>query len=248
MIDKLTSKSRKEEEQPSSRENVQLPQMSEVAQIQPGVMPSEPGSGTEGLSFMSAISEEEGMGLMAPVSLETQARPDQVEQSDKLMQQQLAQEKYIRLRLRIEKGKLSVIGVRAVEGSLTVEKRLQGEVLYEVNSGQTLIAAGSLPTLGEVRGLPYPEGLPEQQMHHITELSIAEFTVRIPQQDISLASLPDLQITVYRAKGGAPGQELTAEPLRMQFGEQLRKVAQLQGIQLETLPKTVQGELQQALQ
>ena len=43
MIDKLTSKSRKEEEQPSSRENVQLPQMSEVAQIQPGVMPSEPG-------------------------------------------------------------------------------------------------------------------------------------------------------------------------------------------------------------
>lgn len=249
MVDKLTSKSRKDEEPGDSEKRAQSLQMPAVDQIRPEVVPQNLRSSGSGADFMSPILETEDGTLSAPASSEIQEFPDQIAPELAIdFINQMPEEKYIRLQLHVENGEISVIGARSVPGPLISEERLQGEIVYEVSTGQKLLAAGSLPTLGEARGLPHPEGTPEQQMHHITELSSDEFTVRIPQEELSLELLPDLQITVYRAKAGAPDQFLTSQPLSFQFGERLREVARLQGIHLAGLPEGVQRELRQAFQ
>ena len=77
--------------------------------------------------------------------------------------------------------------------------------------------------------------------------TVTDFNVRVPQGRLSLADLPKTEIVLYRIKDRPPEVAIRSGPLSAQFGEQLREVARLKGIQLKSLPTAVQTKLKRAL-
>ena len=100
-------------------------------------------------------------------------------------------EGYVRLRLRVTDGEISVVGAKAVEGPL-VEPKLQGALAYEATVGEKRVAAGGIPDVGERRSFPDPEGKGVMRGHHVEELKTYEVNVRIPKVQVSAAALPRL--------------------------------------------------------
>lgn len=153
----------------------------------------------------------------------------------------------VRLRLRIERGRVSVVSARAVPGVAPVPERLDYGLAYEITSGSRRVAVGSLPDVGTRRSFPDPEGRPGLEGHHLAELERFEVNVRVPQKEFSAASLPRLRVMFYRMKGQPPATLITEAPLLQQFPEQLRPVAELSGIDLGALPTPLRGELRKAM-
>lgn len=173
-------------------------------------------------------------------------RPDQVEPSGS---RETAQEPqgYVRLRLRVEDGELSVVGAKAVEGPL-VESKLQGSLAYEVTVGKKRVAAGAIPDAGERRSFPDPEGRGEMQGHHVAPLPAYDVNVRVPKEQVSAASLPRLEIALYRVKEPLPIERLEAGAIGPQFERELREVARIKGIQPEKLSGRVADEVRTAFE
>jgi hypothetical protein len=153
----------------------------------------------------------------------------------------------VRLRLRIERGRITVIGAKAIPGVVAPPERLDYGLAYEIASGDRRVAVGSIPDFGAWRGYPDPEGRPGLEGHHISELDATEVNVRVPQQAFSVTSLPRLRLTLFRMKGQPPAVPLTAEPLAVQFPDQLRPVAELRGIDIAALPHRIQDEMRAAM-
>lgn len=172
---------------------------------------------------------------------------DQQERKLERREEPKLRERYVRLRLRVEGGEISVVGARSVEGPLIAAEKLHSGLVYEAALGKKRIGIGSIPDVGVTRSFPLPEGSPGPEGHFITELPSYEFDVRLPQKEISPRALPRLRIVVYRAKGTTPIQRIHPEPLHVQFGERLREVAQLRGIYLDNLSVNMRKKLQQAL-
>ncbi len=154
---------------------------------------------------------------------------------------------YIRLRLRVEGGNVSVVGVRSIPGPLTTERTLQGELVYEVSRALESLATGTVPDVGVMRSFPATEGLPEQRVHHITETPSFEFNVRLPRDRLSRDTMPTTEIAIYRVKGGVLPRRLTEQPLSVQLDRELREVARLRGIDVGVLPGDVREQLDQAM-
>lgn len=152
----------------------------------------------------------------------------------------------VRLRLRVEHGHVSVIGAHAVPGTMPVPERLDYGLAYEIANGNRRVAVGSIPDVGMRRSFPDPDGRTGMEGHHLTELESFEINVRIPQKELSERALPRLRVTLFRMKGQPPVETITEAPLAEQFSGQLRPVAELRGIDLRELPKTVQSELKAA--
>ena len=89
-------------------------------------------------------------------------------------------EGYVRLRLRVSDGEMSVVGAKAVEGPL-VEPRLQGALAYEATVGEKRVAAGGIPDVGQRRSFPDPEGKGVSAGHHVERAQTYEVNVRIPK-------------------------------------------------------------------
>jgi hypothetical protein len=153
----------------------------------------------------------------------------------------------VRLRLRIERGRITVIGAQTIPGEVVPPERLDYGLAYEIASGDRRVAVGSIPDFGAWRGFPDPQGRPGLEGHHIAELDAMEVNVRVPQQAISATSLPRLRLTLFRMKGQPPAVPLTAEPLAAQFPDQLRPVAELRGIDIGALPHRIQDEMRAAM-
>ena len=152
---------------------------------------------------------------------------------------------YVRLRLRVQDGELSVLGAKAVEGPL-VESKLQGQLAYEVTLGQKRVAAGAVLDVGERRSFPDPKGKGEQQGHYATPLPSYEVMVRVPKEEVSAASLPRLEIALYRIKEELPVEATmlaAAGPIGPQFEKELREVGRMKGIRPEKLAKAVADEV-----
>jgi hypothetical protein len=252
MVDNLTAKSTMQADGSKPIiENATLPSMDDAlrsASAEPRSRVPELGANLMGPSAQGQ-SANPPTNLMAPVP-ET-VRTEQ--QSGQNVMRQLQPEekyvqKYVRLRLRVENGALSLMGASAVEGPLVMEEHLHGPLVYEVGTDQTRLAIGSIPDLGICRSFPHPQPVPGQEGHHITAVSSDEFTVRVPQQQFAAVALPDVQVRVYRVKGGKPDLSTGSRSLPLRSTPELRQVAQLQGIHLDTLPDGVQTELMQALQ
>jgi hypothetical protein len=155
---------------------------------------------------------------------------------------------YVRLRLRLDAGRLSLAGARAVAGPLLQPVRLHAGLACEVTVAGHRVAVDSIPDLGIWRSLPAP-GRPggERQGHHVTELDAFEFQVRVPRGDLPIGSLPDVRVAVYRCKGTAPSEEIGPGPIAEQFRRELREVASVDGVRLWELPADVQEELRDQL-
>ncbi len=153
----------------------------------------------------------------------------------------------VRLRLRITRGQVSVIAVHAVPGVLPAPERLDYGLAYEIRNGARRVALGSVPDVGMRRSYPDPQGRAGMQGHHLQELETIEVNLRLPQREFSAASLPKLQVQLFRMKGQPPAGAITAAPLAEQFKDHLRPVAELRGIDSAQLSPRLQGAVGAAL-
>jgi hypothetical protein len=159
-----------------------------------------------------------------------------------------ASESYLRMRVRVENGEMSVVDVHEVEGPLSMPDNLPSGFVYEVTLGQKRVAVGSVPDLGEWRSYPSPSGPPELRVHHVTSLPDAEFTMRIPREEVSLSALPKTEVALYQVKEPAGDRPISRGlALEAEFTNEIREVARLKGIMVNTLPKDVQKEIRRAL-
>jgi hypothetical protein len=175
-------------------------------------------------------------------------RPEQKERNVTRAEAAQQPEGYVRLRLRVTDGELSVVGAKAVEGPL-VEPKLQGALAYEVTVGEKRIAAGGIPDVGERRSFPDPEGKGEMSGHHVEELRTYEVSVRVPKEQVSAAALPRLEIALYKMKEELPetrGDRLPPGPIGAQFERELREVGRMKGIRPDRLAKPVAQEVRKA--
>jgi hypothetical protein len=158
-----------------------------------------------------------------------------------------AKEGYVRLRVLVEDGALSVAGAKFVEGPLAEANALHPGLAYEVTLGSRSIAAGGVADAGVWRSFPDPLGRPGLQGHHIAEVPSYEIAVRIPVQKLSISALPKAQITLYRWRGTGPAMALAGTPLKAQLKGPVETVATLKGIRMSQLSKEAQTELRRAL-
>jgi hypothetical protein len=158
-----------------------------------------------------------------------------------------AKEGYVRLRVLVENGALSVAGAKFVEGPLAETNALHAGLAYEVTLGSRSIWAGEVVDGGVWRSFPDPLGRPGLEGHHIAEVPSYEIAVRIPVQKLSISALPKAQITLYRWQGTGPATPVPGQPLKAQLKGRVETVATLKGIRMNQLSKQAQQELRRAL-
>lgn len=155
-----------------------------------------------------------------------------------------SEEQYVRLRMRVADGEITVVGVHVVDGPLLQPDRLHAGLAYEVNRGQErLLGLGTIPDAGIRRGFPPPDS---DIGHSISVEPSFEFTARIPRAEFTREALPELDVTVYRIKGEAPAEAVSGAELDAQF-DALRPVARLRGLESEALAPGVEEQLEEAL-
>jgi len=159
-----------------------------------------------------------------------------------------AKEGYVRLRVLVQDGELSVVGAKFVEGPLAPMETLHPGLAYEMTLGARRIAAGAIADAGVWRSYPDPLGRAEMQGHHITEVPSYEIAVRVPAQELSMSALPKARITLYRWRGAAPAAPVAGRSLKAQLKGRVETVATLKGIRLSRLSKHAQAELRGALE
>jgi hypothetical protein len=149
-------------------------------------------------------------------------------------------ERYVRIRVRVDDGVLSIVASHPVEGPLAQTTTFEGGYAYEVTDGDHLLHAGSIPELGIVRSFAHPSGTLEQQRHHTYQLSTYEFNARVPSEALKRAALSNIAIVLYRVKERPPmraafGQPLAAEPLGLQRAREIREVGRVVGLPASVL-------------
>jgi hypothetical protein len=153
-------------------------------------------------------------------------------------------EQYVRLRVQVEDGELSIIDGRLVDGPLAQTTAFQGSHAYEVTDGDRLLHAGSIPDLGVVRSFAHPKGTLEQHRHHSYELSTYEFAARVPAEALKDAAASKIAVVLYRVKerepaAAMPVPTLAAAPLGTQRARELREVGRVVGLPASVLPSAL---------
>lgn len=239
----------KEEMQPDSTEavsdNPKLPQMHEK-ELRPSRI-----KGAEKLMEEAPNPPKGAKDYMAPASKRKpsakKTRQPMADQEGRKTASRKA-ESYLRLRIHVENGEMSVLDVKEVEGPLTMPDSIPSGFAYEVTLGANRVAVGAVPDLGAWRGYPRPQNSPGVTgQHHLTPMTDAEFNVRVPRTELSIAALPRTEIALYQVKEDVSDKPLRLSSLGEQFGRELREIARLKGIHVEKLPKPTQKKLRQAL-
>lgn len=146
-------------------------------------------------------------------------------------------DRYIRFRVRVDNGKMSIVDAHAIEGTLLTPASVGGNFVYEVLHGQQRLHADSIPEPGVRRSFADPNAPPQERREKITELTTYEFDIHIPEKDLTLEALPDISVTLYRAKEPVTGMKVGPMPMGAQFEKELREIAYVKGIPANMLPK-----------
>lgn len=170
----------------------------------------------------------------------SQGLPDQ----DPVRRRAASAEQYVRLRVRVDDGELSIVGGHLVDSPLAQSAEFQGGFAYEITDGDRLLHAGSIPDLGVVRSFAKPDGTREQLRHHTYDLSTYEFDARVPAASLTRATLPGINVVLYRVKEPAPAralpaQALTTAPLGVQRARELRELGRVVGLPASVLPSAL---------
>jgi hypothetical protein len=152
---------------------------------------------------------------------------------------------YLRLQLRVEDGEVALVGVGRVEGPLSPPEPLQGGLAYEVTLGNRQVGAGAVPDPGIRRAFAPPDE--PTRGHFVVAVPSFEFTARVPADQVSAVSLPDLQIAVYRMDSSQVVNPAFDQPLHAQAGHLVKEVATLRGIHAEQLPPELRARLDDAV-
>lgn len=146
---------------------------------------------------------------------------------------------YVRMRVRLDNGELSILDSHLVEGPLREGAAFVGGYAYDVTLGDELLHAGPTPDLGERRSFIAPNPAAGEDMHHITEVSEAIFTVRVPAEKLTRSSLGDVRVRLFRLKDEAAEGRLVPEPLDRRFPDAVRVVAETRGLPTKVLPREI---------
>jgi hypothetical protein len=155
-------------------------------------------------------------------------------------------EGYLRLRLQVQDGNISLTDVHKVDGPLVIEGKIDSSLVYEVLVSSKRVAIGSITDVGFNRSFPNPKDVPGQEGHLFVEVPSYEFYARLPTKHLSFSVLPKMEIVVYRMK--TPIERAIGEKsLALEFGNELREVARLKGINIKTLSKRSQAKIHDIL-
>jgi hypothetical protein len=171
-----------------------------------------------------------------PLSFEDQ-KPKRTRGADNSTAQS---EQYIRMRIRVNNGRLSVIDSHLVDGPLGQGAGFPGTNAYEVTLGDRLLHAGALPDLGIQRSFPNPEGSRQQRGHYMTERNIHEFMARVPASEVTSDTIGKIVVRLHRVKEEASIQRLDRAPLGTQFEREIRPIAELVGLPESVLPEAIE--------
>lgn len=150
-------------------------------------------------------------------------------------------EQYVRLRIQVRNGRLSVIDSHLVDGPLGQVTGFPGSHAYEVTLGGRLLHAGALPDLGVQRSFPNLKGPAEQRGHYVTERDVYEFTARLPADEVTPETIDKITVRLLRVKEEARAERLGGMPLSTQFERELRTVAELVGLPESALPQAIEA-------
>lgn len=134
---------------------------------------------------------------------------------------------------------MSIVDGHLVDGPLVQTSAFGGAYAYEVRAGDRLLHAGTVPDLGAHRSFADPRGTPEQHRHHLTDVAVEEFTVRVPADQLTRETLGSVAVTLHRVKAAAPSRPLTERSLGDQYLEEMRPVVGLVGLPEWVLPSAL---------
>jgi hypothetical protein len=149
-------------------------------------------------------------------------------------------EQYVRLRIRVNRGRLSIVDSHLVDGPLGQAASFPGGNAYEVTLGDRLLHAGALPDLGVQRSFPDLQGPPEQRGHYLTEQSVFEFMARVPAAELTPETIGEIAVRLHRVKEEAYADRIGDAPLAEQFAREMRPVAELVGLPDSVLPEAIE--------
>jgi hypothetical protein len=149
-------------------------------------------------------------------------------------------EQYVRLRIRVNRGRLSVVDSHLVDGPLGQTTAFPGGNAYEVTLGDRLLHAGALPDLGVQRSFANPQGPPEQRGHYLTEQRVFEFTARVPAAELTPETIGQTAVRLHRVKEETRVDRIGDAPLAEQFAREMRPVAELIGLPESVLPDAIE--------
>ncbi len=153
---------------------------------------------------------------------------------------------YVRLKIHMEEGKLSVTGVKEVPGPFIDTKTVSPGYNYEVLTDDQPITLGFLPDVGVRRSFANIDVPGHEGKHHITILPSFDFFVRVPKNQISERKLPQMTIIVHEVKQ-TPDRLLERVPLTKQTGLVSTEIGRLVGIKFDEVPKTVSSQLERIM-
>jgi hypothetical protein len=154
---------------------------------------------------------------------------------------------YLRLRVHVEDGDVTVQDIAAAEGPLIAHEPLHGDFAWEALIAGKRVASGAIPDAGVRRAFPPRDPAQGQEGHFFTTAPSFDFMVRIPKELVTESKLRRLEIPIYRIKeGGLPKTE-GPEPLAERFAREIREVGRLHGVDLAQLPKAAQTRARRAL-
>lgn len=158
----------------------------------------------------------------------------------------IVNEQYVRLRIRVRGDQMSVIDSHLVDGPLAQLTTLVGGNAYEVTLGDRLLHAGALPDLGVQRSFVAPDAEGEQRAHHITQRDVFEFTARVPAEALTSDTIGDIAVRVHRLKDEVRTDHIRDERLGVQFERQVRPVLEMRGLPPSVLPDEIRRRGQAA--
>ena len=217
-------------------EDSTLPKMPE------GEVSAKPSSGDEMAADAQPLTNAEGMPKADAQARQSREHPEQQRAAV-----EPNKESYLRLRVRVDGRKMSVVDLAHVEGPLAQSDTLAGNFVYEVSHDGKRLAAEHVPDLGVRRSYPRKDGPSEGRVHHLEPMSAFEFNVRVSTNVLSQEALPQTEIALYQVKADTPPQPMTSELLSSQFSQHLREVARMKGIDPKSLPTEAKTTLKKAL-
>jgi hypothetical protein len=148
-------------------------------------------------------------------------------------------EQYVRLRIRVEGDRLSVVDSHLVDGPLSQTTTFQGTNAYEVTYEDRLLHAGTIPDLGVQRSFPNLAGPPEQRGHFLTSRDVYEFSARVPAQEVTPETINGIRARLHRVEEATSAPRLDAAPLAVQFQGRIVPTAELVGLPESVLPERI---------
>lgn len=209
----------------------------------PDRMPDEPESFTaeeasEGMTLMDPVPEEPTESAVSGDQVPREAGSPEATAGDD------GGRGYVRLRFRAEDEQLELLDASRVEGELLTPTEIDSDLVYEVRRGNEMIRTEGVTGSGE-RHTYMPEELGGG--HRVAELPYVEFTVRIPSETVSTETLAESTFALYRVKertGGIPSGDT---PMAERFEREVREIARLDGLDMDSLAPAVHEQLRSAL-